>query len=215
MPRKKVASSLPPERGIQYMQLEYFKLYSYCVDQGILKKGRRRTPSGAAALASPMPLAPLEAAEAVLIRLFGKVLRSIFDGSIGEQIDHPGIAKMRNVLEFTVLLPRGGWWQGEDPLSTRPEIINLGNAESAAYDRFVCFSGSGQTVTVPHILVAPDGNPGSSRWGRRRFETLLKENKSKGNYYDAAKAVVAWKERMDALMAEAADNVENGNQNTD
>lgn len=212
MPRRKKEKPLPLDRGIQYMQLEFFKLYSYCVDQGILKKSRRQTPMKSSSLHLHTRL---EAAEVTLIRLFGSMLKSIFDGSVGGQhLYQPGVAKMRNVLEFTVLLPDGEWWQ-RGHSNTRPEIDNLGNAESAGYDRFVRFLRPNNMTTIPRILVAPDREPGSTRWNRRRFETLLKEHKSRGHFYDAAKAVVAWKERMDTLMTEAAANVGNGNQNTD
>jgi len=204
---------LTASRGIQYMQLDYFKLYTYCVDQGILKRGRRRTPlasaSGAQAPAGNPTVQDnraLEAAEQALIRLFSDMLKSLFGDA--------KISKMRNVLEFTVPLPDGGWWHDRN-MRIRPEIDSLGTEASGAYDRYVRFRKSDDYMRLPlRVEIAPDGEPGSSRWNRRRYETLLRNGRSKGRFHEAAKAAVAWKGRMDALMAEVhADD--DGNQNAD
>jgi hypothetical protein len=202
---------MTPAKGVQHMQLDYFKLYTYCVDRNILKRTRRMTPSEAARRSPDEPGAELEAAEGALIRLFADMLKSLFGQSP---------AKTRNVLEFTVPLPDGDWWSRREEdgrLMGRAiaRIADSGTADSAVYDRYVRFRPPSSNARLPtRVEVAPDGQPGSSRWGRRRFETLKSKHRSAGRFHEAAKAVAAWKARMDAILAEAnADD--DGKQNAD
>jgi hypothetical protein len=200
-----VKSALTPENGIKRMQLDYFKLYRHCVDQGILKEARRVTPSEAARRKMDGSLDQLHAAEGALVRLFSDMLRNLFGASP---------EKRRNYLEFIVCLPEGSWWM-ENGVIVR-SIAHLGTEASAAYDRHVLFvrpeerirhpwpnAVQRRNITRPHLLVAADDKLDASSWGRRRFETLDRYYRSSGKFYDAALCVLAMKERVDALMRAA------------
>lgn len=187
-------ASISRNRSLSYLQLDFFKLREYCIEQGLIKRTRRLTPVGEATKHTPLNIG---AAEDISFRLFGQVVRDLFDGC--------QVVKQRNMAEFLVKLPDGEWYKGTHNENTReqfhPSLLpstlpdNLG--------RFLSLKmwGPWNGPQTPRLVIGIDGRADASRYhNRRREDTLLKNGRPVTDFHSAMRAVVEWKRLMDARL---------------
>jgi hypothetical protein len=185
-------ANLPPIRTLQYLQLDFYKMREYCIACEILPRSRRITPFGAGTKnVTPDP----GAGQDVSFRAMGQALRTLFEGC--------EVTKTRNVPEFRILLPEGDWHKDDTDGNIRQDI-HPSLATQDMPDNLGRYISRRFTANQRLVLtVAPDGKPDASRWGRRRYETLLRTGRPATNFYEAMRAAVEWKKRMDARIAPA------------
>jgi hypothetical protein len=173
-------------RSLQYMQLDFFILREYCIEQGILKRTKRITPVGAGRSAGSPPRMDPAVAEGVLIRMLGQALRIVFAGC--------EVEKRRYLPEFAIALPGVSWWRAPAPDAEHLHpLLDMGGLGLSRFVRPERQYDSGRLS----LLVAADGKAGVGRWNRRdRLQTTEIADTS---FARAAKAAVEWKRRMDAL----------------
>lgn len=191
-----MAATIPRERSLIYLQLNFFKLREYCVQQGFLKRTRRLTPVGAASKKGSLDIC---AAEDISFRMFGQVLRSIFDGC--------QVVKQRNMAEFKVKLEDGDWWRNDRDINLHaelqfhPSLSPHHLSDDLRQFLILKMMGPWGRPRTPHLIIGIDGRPGSSRYyNRRREDTLLKNGRSVTDFHSAMRAVVEWKRLMDARI---------------
>jgi len=192
-------------RPVQYIQADFLLLYKLMSDLGI--RCRRKTPAAAAKEGKAAPRSrggrrwhsqdalekhgKIDAAEDQLMKLFRRFLEFVFSKEKFAIKKSPGLLDFKIMPQLSVVRKL----RRIESLDEYIAVTRLSPHECGFID-----AGG----LPKRVIVSADMSPGLNRYSRRRWNRGEREA-SECRFYQAAKAVMTWKARLDAAIEYAAD----------